>query len=99
MITKKFKFANGDLASDKVTGFTGTISGTAFYITGCNQYLLLPECKKPHKKAIGQWFDEERLNLVKPEVIKEEEVTPAKTRGRGRRLGADMPAPGGGRDY
>lgn len=92
MVTKKFKFANGDKVKEKVTGFIGTITGTCFYLTGCNQYLVFPECKKSHKKPDGHWFDEDRLGLLKEEVVKPEKV-------RGKNPGADMPAPGGKREY
>ncbi len=61
MTTKKFKFSNGDKVKEKITGFTGTIIGTCFYLTGCNQYLIMPKCKETHKKPDGHWFDEERL--------------------------------------
>ena len=54
--------------------------------------MLLPKCDKPHKKPDGHWFDEDRIEMVKEEVIKPATVT-------GRRPGPDSPAPGGGRDY
>lgn len=89
---KEFKFRNGDKVQDIVTGFAGTIAGTAYYLTGCNQYLLLPKAVKPHKKPAGHWFDEDRLEIIKEEVVKPEEVT-------GKRPGPEAPAPGGSRDY
>ena len=94
MIQKQFEFAPGDKVQDKVTKFAGTIAGSAYYLTGCNQYLLLPECEegKTHKKPVGHWFDEDRLELVQAEVIKPEKVT-------GKNPGPDMVAPGGRRDY
>ena len=96
MVTKKFKFANGDKVKEKITGFTGTITGTCYYLTGCNQYLIFPECKKSHKKPAGHWFDEERLALLEKEVVKATEVT---SKRRFSRKGADTPAPGGSREY
>jgi len=66
---KEFKFSNGDKVKEKVTGFTGTITGTCFYLTGCNQYLVIPECKEPNQKAEGTWYDEGRLELVKNQVV------------------------------
>ena len=90
-MTKEFEFNNGDQVSDKVTGFTGSIVGISFYLTGCTQYLLMPECTKPHKKAVGQWFDEARLDLVVTKKFKAKDVT-------GNENGADMPVPGGKRE-
>ena len=93
MITKEFKFRNGDKVKEKITGFTGTITGTCYYLTGCNQYLVFPECVKPHKKPTGHWFDEERLELIEEAVVTQEEVT------NGKDPGPDLPAPGGEREY
>jgi len=92
MITKEFVFANGDEVRDKVTGFQGAVLGTAYYLTGCSQYLVMPECEKSNKQAKGQWFDEERLDMVTVEKHKANTV-------QGKEPGADMPAPGGGREY
>ena len=36
----------GRQGKDKITGFKGTIIGYVQYSTGCNQYLLVPKCKK-----------------------------------------------------
>ena len=95
MVTKKFKFANGDKVKEKITGFTGTIVGTCFYLTGCNQYLIIPRCEKSHEKPAGHWFDEERIDLVKAEVVKAKEVSSTSRR----RKGPDIQAPGGSREY
>jgi len=92
MTTRKFEFGNGDLAKDKITGFKGTVTGTAYYLTGCNQYLLTPKCVKSSEKPVGHWFDEDRMELIKKEAVKAKEVT-------GDSPGADMPAPGGTREH
>ncbi len=50
-------------AKDKVTGFTGTITAHADYMTGCDQFLLQPKSKSDEYKD-GRWFDEQRLELI-----------------------------------
>lgn len=75
-IIKKFKFKNGDKVTEKVTGFTGVITGTCFYLTGCNQYLITAESKE-NKEPIAIWYDEGRLefldNAITEEDVKAEE--------------------------
>lgn len=74
MTTKEFKFSNGDEVAEKITGFKGTITGTCFYITGCNQYLITAKCEKEGKEPIALWYDEGRLELLKTENFKKDEV-------------------------
>lgn len=64
MILREFEFENGDLVVEKITGFLGTITGTCFYLTGCNQYLITGKSDKG-KEADAIWYDEGRLKLVK----------------------------------
>jgi len=50
---------------DRITGFTGTVTGRAEYLTGCRQYLVQPPAKKDHSEWVdGRWMDEGRLVLV-----------------------------------
>jgi len=58
------KFELGKEAVDTITGFTGTIVGYAKYLTGCDQYIIVPRCDDPSKYPEGQWFDENRLKLT-----------------------------------
>lgn len=68
MHTKEFKFKNGDTVLEIITGFVGIITGTCFYITGCNQYLVTGESKEG-KEAYAVWVDEGRLDkLSKPNI-------------------------------
>lgn len=53
----------GQVGKDKVTGFTGTITGRAQYLTGCDQYNLVPPVKDG-KLEPAQWFDEGRIEIV-----------------------------------
>ena len=64
MITKTFEFSNGDVVREKITGFTGTITGTAFYLTGCNSYLVTAKPKDEFSEPNAIWYDEGRLELI-----------------------------------
>jgi len=54
----------GKEARDKITGFTGTITGHAEYLTGCDQYVLQPLCDDINKYPEAQWFDEGRVEFL-----------------------------------
>ena len=86
---KEFKFSNGDQVKEKVTGFTGTITGTCYYITGCNQYLVVAKAKDEFSEAKTSWYDEGRLTLIKEQVVTVEEVEAIEN-------GCDIPAPNKG---
>jgi len=51
-------------AKDKITGFSGIITGHADYITGCDQYLIQPQCKESHAFNESRWFDENRIEII-----------------------------------
>lgn len=59
----------GQRAKDVITGFSGTITGKASYITGCNQSLLSGTVKADGDLTAGQWFDDDRLQIVDESVI------------------------------
>jgi len=63
---------------DKISGFTGIVTGICVYITGCHQVLVNHEdLDKDGCVAKGQWFDIQRLKRVgKSHVILENEKTP-----------------------
>ncbi len=68
---------------DQITGFVGTVTGRAEYISGCTQCLVAPEAKGGDFKD-GQWFDIQRLEQIKgKQVILKNDKTP----------GPDKPAP------
>lgn len=54
----------GTKARDRVTGFEGTITGRAEYLTGCTQYSLTPSVDDKGTLREGAWFDENRLDVV-----------------------------------
>lgn len=74
MITKEFKFNNGDEVKEKITGFSGTITGTCFYLTGCNQYLITGKVKDEFSEPKALWYDEGRLELVNEQVFEASDV-------------------------
>jgi hypothetical protein len=63
----------GRKAKDKVTGFSGTITGYAQYLTGCDTYLLAPPCPDGVHKD-GHWYDAARIEFME-QHIKPEDVT------------------------
>jgi len=75
---------HGQTATDKITGFTGIVTGHSDYITGCDQYLLQPECKDG-AWVEPRWFDEGRL------TFSGQEITPEAVTGE--KNGCDIPAP------
>jgi len=67
-----FKFNLGDEVKDDITGFKGVIEYRMQWLTNCNAYGVLPSGLDPHgKPKERQQFDEPRLKLLKPKVVKE----------------------------
>lgn len=73
------KFTKADFgkeASDKITGFEGTIIAISSYITGCDQILLQPKFKKNEWKD-ARWFDDDRVVLSGKSIdFKRDETAP-----------------------
>jgi len=82
------KIKLGINAKDKITGFEGSVTGHAKYITGCDQFLLQPKCEdgKSGTKPEGQWFDDGRLEAVSKGITSKDVESSTGT-------GADMQAP------
>ncbi len=59
----------GMKVKDKITGFTGIVTGYVTYITGCNQALVVPAVGKDGAAKDASWFDEQRLEQVGKTVI------------------------------
>jgi hypothetical protein len=55
----------GRKVKDRITGFNGVVTGYVKYLTGCNQCLVIPPMGKENKKPDGEWFDEQRLEVLK----------------------------------
>ncbi len=50
---------------DQITGFAGTVTGRAEYVTGCRQYLVVPPMKEGAAAyPDGTWLDEDRLEIA-----------------------------------
>lgn len=54
----------GNTARDRITGFEGTVTGEARYLTGCTQYALAPKVSADGAIRDTQWFDEGRLEVT-----------------------------------
>ena len=60
-----FKFELGVRVKDSVSSFEGVVLGRCHWLTGCNQYVVTPtELDKDGKRRDGEWFDENRLEVV-----------------------------------
>lgn len=51
----------GTKVIDKITGFTGVVTGYVTYISGCNQALVVPSIGKDGALRSAEWMDEQRL--------------------------------------
>ena len=54
----------GVKAREKVTGFEGIITARGQYLTGCDQYLLVPGLTEKGQPGESHWFDENRLEVI-----------------------------------
>lgn len=62
----------GRKVKDRITGFAGVVTGYVYYISGCNQALVVPPVGKDGKNADSNWFDVQRLEIdakAKPIVL------------------------------
>jgi hypothetical protein len=75
----------GASVRDKITGFSGVVTGRATYITGCDQVLVAPPITKDDGALpTSHWFDSQRLTVLDaPIVTLDNRETP----------GPDAPAP------
>ena len=60
----------GDKVRDVVTDFEGIVIGRVEYLTGCNQCLVTPKIDKDGKRQTGEWFDEQRLQVLEAGAVK-----------------------------
>jgi hypothetical protein len=75
----------GATVTDKVTGFTGIVSGLCQYLTDCNQALVQPPVDKDGKFQEPRWIDEQRLEVDTSKI--------PLTIDNGSNPGCDLPAP------
>lgn len=66
-----FKFGLGDQVKDRVSGFTGIVTGRIEYFTGCLAYQVTPEALnkdgEPHKSSV---LNENGLDLIEAGKVK-----------------------------
>lgn len=74
----------GRKAKDSITGFEGIITGHVRYISGCSQVLITPPVDGDGKKRDGEFFDEQRIEILDAPKIRLD---------NGRTPGCDMAAP------
>lgn len=56
----------GDEAKDKISGFTGVVTGRTDWLNGCTRFMLTPQkLDKDGKPRESQWFDDVQVVLVK----------------------------------
>ena len=79
----------GREGKDRITGFSGTITGVVFYVTGCAQYLITPKVKKDNDKSEPMWFDETRILIMGDKRVMEPDFLKSPPR----LDGSDTPAP------
>lgn len=64
-----------DKAKDRITGFTGTVTGLADYITGCSQGCLQPACDEKGDWKEARWFDVDRLEILQKSAVRHDVLT------------------------
>lgn len=59
----------GRKVRDRITGFTGIVTGRVEYLTGCNQVLVSPATKDDGSLVVPEWLDEQRVETMEGERI------------------------------
>ena len=83
----------GDRVTDRVTTFSGLVTGRIEYINGCRQFLVKPESlDKDGKIMDGVWIDEQHLTVVAKAILPDPFAdTPEPKRGGPERAERDLP--------
>ena len=58
------RFPLGVTVRDRITGFTGVVTGFGTYLTGCDQFLVSPPAKDTGEYVDGHWLDDIRLEQL-----------------------------------
>jgi len=53
----------GKTATDKVTGFKGTITAVVYYLNGCTQYGIVAKVGKDNKVPEVEYFDSQQVEI------------------------------------
>lgn len=73
---------------DTVTGFAGTATAVASYVTGCAQILVQPAVDEKGGYKEAKWFDHTRLNITgKNEAVMKLGRTESDKAKEGKRVG------------
>lgn len=60
----------GNKVRDVITGFEGIATGHCRYMYGCNQVLITPDRLGSDGKTLnGEWFDDQRVEVIEERVI------------------------------
>ena len=59
------RLAMGEKVCDVITGFKGRIVAKCQYINGCDQCLVKPSIGEDGKMPVGEWIDDQQLELQK----------------------------------
>lgn len=54
----------GIKVKDRISGFSGVVTGFVTYLTGCNQALVAPAIGKDGNLRHAEWFDVQRLERI-----------------------------------
>lgn len=74
----------GRTVQDRITGFTGVVTGIVYYLSGCHQALVVPRVRADGGLLDSQWFDLQRLRVkTNAKIVLDNGATP----------GFDAPAP------
>jgi len=66
----KFKYANGDILRDIVSGYTGVVMVQAYYSTGCKHYgIQSQELNSTGEPRDWHWLDESRVELIQEKEV------------------------------
>ena len=59
----------GKTVTDRITGFSGIVTGYVQYISGCNQVLIVPPVDGDGKLRDAEWFDEQRIEIHEVDAV------------------------------
>ena len=65
----------GKSATDKVSGFKGTITAVVYYLNGCTQYGIVGKVGKDNKVPETEYFDSQQVEIKEIKVKSERKDT------------------------
>lgn len=76
----------GDRVRDKITGFTGVVTGVTTWLNGCVRMGIQGTALRNGLPTVTEWIDEAQLKLVKAGIIKAVAQGPAGPRRDAQRM-------------